>query len=228
MSCDSNIVKTDFGCTNNFMIVGGVIISYIGNEKEITIPNGVIKIGKCAFKNNLIVQKIIFSNTIYEIGESAFENCKNLKEICNYYNVRIFEKDCFRNSGLNEVKICVCVEKLEKNCFSDMLNLKKVIYMPEKNLKLNHTFFNCKNLEIVETDRLYFFPAFKPSLLLKNNSSNNRPTFSDAFIETPFIKNVKQKYLKLYKQRICPECGGHISVRIFHAKCSKCKIDYRY
>lgn len=213
--------------TNEFIVRGGVITAYKGNKTTVNIPEGILGIGTESFKNNLSIQSVVFSSSVVEIQNNAFEGCVNLRTISGYENVHFFGDDCFRLSGLVEVKIGQNVCKLGKSCFSNMPNIKKVIYMPEKDLKHNHTFFNCPNLDTVDADKFYFFPSFHSSLEVVNNPGNKRPTFTDAFTGTPFIKNIKEQYMQSYKDGICPECGGHISKGLFHAKCKDCGIDYR-
>lgn len=212
---------------NEFVVKGGVLISYNGNKSEIIIPNGIISIGKNAFKNNVIIRKVTFSGTEKSIEDCAFEGCFNLLEICNYQNIENFGDRCFMCAGLKHIEIGVAVEKLGANCFAFMPNLEKVNYLPKKNLKLSKTFTGCPGLKTVEMDEFYFFPSFVRFLELRNNKGNKRYTYFDAFYNTPFYNSVKEEIKSLYKQGVCPECGGVIKKRLFHAKCLNCGIDYK-
>lgn len=213
--------------SENFVIRGGVLISYRGNNDNVIIPNDVFCIGKEAFKNNLNIKSIYFSNTVMEIQEGAFMGCKNLETIAGYENIESFGEDCFRSAGLIEINISSKVSALGKYCFSNMPNLKKLIYMPGKDIVLDHTFFNCPKLETVVTDKNYFFPSVHKRIEVKNNPNNKRSTFGDAFCETPFLKKIIKEALESYKKGICFECGGRISKHFFHARCRKCGIDYK-
>ena len=213
--------------SSDFVVRGGILTAYRGNKNIVNIPEGIVGIGAESFKNDLSIQSVVFSSTVVEIQNNAFEGCIKLKTISGYENIQFFGDDCFRSCGLIEVKIGKNVCKLGKSCFSNMPNLKKIIYMPEKDLKHNHTFCNCPNLDTVDADKFYFFPSFHSSLEVLNNPGNKRPTFADAFTGTPFIKNIKEQYIQSYKEGICPECGGHISKGLFHAKCKGCGIDYK-
>lgn len=210
-----------------FKIVGGVLLAYFGNQAQVVIPSGTIAIGKEAFKNNLAVIRVVFSKTVTQIESNAFEGCVNLTEIVDYYNVFKFGDECFKFAGLKQITIGRNVEYLGKGCFSRMPNLEVVYYAPNKILKLNHTFAYCQNLKVVEEEVHNFFPSFHFSLEVKNNPNNKRPTFSDAFVGTPYITKVKERYMSYYTQGICPECGGRINKGLFHAKCNNCGIDYK-
>ncbi len=213
-------------CNNEFKIVGGVLLKYLGNQSEVSIPEGIIAIGKEAFKNNLSVRKVIFSKTVRQIDSNAFEGCANLIEIENYSNISKYDDECFKYAGLRRVTIGHDVECLGKACFSHMPNLETILYCPGKTLKLKNTFAYCSRLTDLEEDGRNFFPSCRKFIDVRNNPDNKRPTWGDAFVGTPYIGIIQNKYLSLYQKGICPECGGKINKHFFHAKCNKCGIDY--
>jgi hypothetical protein len=212
---------------DEFDICGGVLVSYKGNESLVELPDDIIGIGENAFKNNLILSKVIFSSTVTTVGKSAFAGCVNLLEIENYQNVQEFGEECFYGAGLLSVEISQNVRVLGKQCFANMPNLTTVTYAPNKNLKLNKTFANCKNLVQVDMDQCYIFPSMHRALEVQNNPSNTRPTYTDVFPGTPYINSVKTHLLDMFKKGICPECGGSIRKGLFHAKCQGCGIDLK-
>lgn len=229
--CGSTFSKEEFEVIDiketHFKIIGGVLKVYVGNESNVIIPEGVISIGPAAFKDNLIIQSITFSNSVVSIENNAFEGCKNLKKLINKENIKNYGDEAFKFSGLTSVLINDKVDFIGKYCFSKMPNLETVTYMPHKNLKLNHTFAYCPNLKEVYMDNLYFFPSFHSSLEVRNNPNNNRPTWKDAFMGTPYIKEIYNEFLISYEKGECPECGGKIKKGIFHARCLNCGIDYK-
>ena len=217
-------VKQD---ANDFDIRGGVLVSYRGSKQQVILPKEIVSIGDGAFRNNVALRCLIFSGTEKSIGKNAFENCTNLTEIKNYDNVESFGEECFKFTGIEKLTVGEKVKNLERYCFSNMPNLKEVCYAPKKNLKLNHAFANCKSLNDIKTDEFYFFPSFHSSLALRNNPTNKRPTYYDAFSGTPFLTTIMGLYMNFYKKGTCVECGGKIRKGLFHAKCSNCGIDYR-
>lgn len=229
--CDATFPKEELMPSSapskpEFMIKGGVLLSYQGNKEFVELPDGVVSIGPSAFKNNLVVKKIVFATSVLKIENNAFEGCSNLIEISNYDNVSHFGDEAFMYSGLKEIKIENAVAFIGKRCFSKMPNLEYVIYMPEKDLKHNHTFYHCPKLQTVEMDRWYFFPSFRTKLDVRNNPYNERSTYVDAFAGTPYLDEMKEYICFLYKQSTCPDCGGRIKKRFFYAKCSVCGINY--
>lgn len=230
--CNSSFIKEEYGIESrekksDFLIKGGVLTLYLGNKNTVVIPDGVISIGNSAFKNNLSIQSVVFSKSVKLIDANAFEGCTNLKKICSYEQISSYGDEAFMNSGLTYISINNNVEYIGKYCFSKMPFLEEITYTPNRNLRLNHAFSYCPNLRDVEMDRHYFFPSMHSFLNLRNNPKNDRPTWHDAFVGTPFIRILYEKYKVLYKKGICPECGGKIKKSFFHAKCKNCKIDYK-
>lgn len=112
---------------NNFVIEDGVLLKYKGYMPEVTIPNGVIKIGKKAFKSSS-VKKVIFSDDIVEIGESAFESCHYLEEVQLSSNLQTIKKYAFFISGLKSIEIPYSVKIIEDHALSSS-SLKNVVLL---------------------------------------------------------------------------------------------------
>lgn len=224
--CGSTFINHNVS-SNEYSVNNGILKKYVGAEKIVVIPEGVFCIGYKAFYNNLIIEKVVLPSTITTIEESAFEGCLNLKELVNYSNIKYFKKYSFKSSGLELLNIGCEVLEIGDYAFSNMSNLRRLYYHPNKNLKLNQPFRGCSNLIEVEMDKLYFFPSLKSKLDLMNNPRNYRPTYGDAFRGTKFLKNKLGELMNSYYKNICPECGGKIKKTIFHAKCTNCGIDYK-
>ena len=211
----------------DFQVRGGVLVAYLGNKRDVIIPDGIISIGQAAFKDNLAVETVTFSNSVVSIENNAFEGCANLKRVYNNINITHYGNEAFKYSGLTYISLNNKVEQIGKYCFSRMPELEAISYMPDKDLKLNHAFAFCPKLIEVEMDKFYFFPSMHSSFELKNNKDNKRPTWHDAFIGTPYATKIHNEYRQLYDKGVCPECGGKIKKSLFHAKCLNCKIDYK-
>lgn len=229
--CGTSFIKEELfpvsTARTDFVIKGGVLLEYRGNQEAVCIPKGVISIGEYAFKNNLKVKKVVFSDTVTRIEKNAFEGCANLREISGYENVTYFANEVFLRAGLESVRIGDNVNCVGKYCFARMPNLKSLYYMPRKNIRLDHTFAFCPSLEVVETDRNYFYPSFKSFHESRKKSDDKRPTYSDAFLWTPYAALKKTQLLSKAKSGICPDCGGRVKKGLFRWKCVSCKIDYK-
>lgn len=62
------------------IIENGVVTGYKGESKVVEIPEGVTEISKGAFQDCEFIEEVYSKSTVLKtIGDSAFENCKNLK-----------------------------------------------------------------------------------------------------------------------------------------------------
>lgn len=68
-----------------FAIVGGVLIKYKGNAREVTIPSGVTAIAEKAFSCSdhakFYVKKVVIPGGVISIGRNAFSNCRVLTDV---------------------------------------------------------------------------------------------------------------------------------------------------
>lgn len=104
-------------------VVSGILLGVAGEHKEITVPEGVKRIGQEVFKinsswdKNNSIQKITLPESLEEIGDSAFENMKNLKSIIIPAGVRTIGDRAFMGSGLEQITIATGVEMIGKEVF---------------------------------------------------------------------------------------------------------------
>ena len=197
------------------------------DPRRLVVSDSITTIGKGAYKNNLLLEEVIFSSNTLSIQESAFEGCINLKSIKNFDSVKYIGDYAFKGSGLSEIIIGKNVERIGKEAFALMPNLTKVIYKPNKNIRLKDTFIKCPRLTQVLVDKRYFFPALVSFVELRNNPDNIRPTIKDAFWNTPYYAFAREKLYELYSEGICPDCGGYVRKGLFQSRCTNCGIDLK-
>lgn len=105
----------------NFIIQHGVLTRYIGNDKNITIPEDVIRIGERAFSNNKTLQTLTIGDHVQGIGDEAFSGCDNLWSLTIGKNVSVIGKRAFLiNRTIPE--ICCPDGLLELKHFRDETN----------------------------------------------------------------------------------------------------------
>lgn len=68
------------GITTNkdYYILGSTLVRYVGNDKNVTIPDGVTRIGDGAF-SRCAVESITIPDSVTSIGKWAFEGCTGLR-----------------------------------------------------------------------------------------------------------------------------------------------------
>lgn len=137
----------------DFRIRNGVLISYIGNATIIEIPQNVKIIGKKAFNDLTRVSKIVFSDSIVEIQDNAFERCLMLETIELPSSLkRIGEQAFLRCSNLKSIKFNAKLEEIGKEAFKDCSALKIVRLGSKINKIGEHPFCDCNLLETIEVD----------------------------------------------------------------------------
>ena len=105
-------------------IVSGILLGVAGERQEITIPEGVKRIGTEVFKINSSwdkknsIRKVTLPESLEEIGEGAFEKMKNLKSITIPAGVRTIGDRAFHDSGLEQITIETGVEKIGDGAFN--------------------------------------------------------------------------------------------------------------
>lgn len=112
---------------NDFEIVGGVLKKYCGQSLEVIVPNGVVKIGKGAFRG-LYVTSITLPNGVKEIGDHAFEETK-ITEFVMPDSVECVRESAFHNcSELKKITISDNLKYIELNAFNGCKSLEKLCF----------------------------------------------------------------------------------------------------
>ena len=62
-----------------------ILVSYIGNSSNITIPNSVTTIGQYAFYDCTDLTSITIPKSVNSIGAKAFNNCTSLGRIVQFH-----------------------------------------------------------------------------------------------------------------------------------------------
>jgi len=65
----------------DFLVSGGVLAAYRGEDAEISIPDGVRVIAAEVFQGHTEIEKVIFPDSVKVVGEAAFSGCTGLREV---------------------------------------------------------------------------------------------------------------------------------------------------
>lgn len=79
-----------------FAIIGDALICCCSDAAHIEIPEGVTKIGECAFSGCENLQNVTFPQSLTEIGQFAFLNCDQLQNLILPANVKRIGKAAFK------------------------------------------------------------------------------------------------------------------------------------
>lgn len=128
------------------------IVSYTGSDKNVEIPDTinsrkVIAIDKKAFYNNQSVVKIILPESLKTVGNKAFANCKNLKEVTFNSEYTNFEENVFENCGVEAVALPSKLQKISNGMFKNCNKITKVSFPDNLKEIGEEAFYGCTSLD---------------------------------------------------------------------------------
>ena len=165
----SNASEAAFaGCTNikkiNFTKGTGIGADYGGyydrtpwyiskeNDLEITMEEGITRIGHYMFANVTGLKKLELPTTITSIGSDAFNNCSNWETKIDMSKWTTIGSAAFSNCSkiTGEFKLSDELSELSSGTFNNCTNLTGEVKIPNKITKIeSSTFSNCKGINKV-------------------------------------------------------------------------------
>ncbi|MDR2267312.1 MAG: leucine-rich repeat protein [Christensenellaceae bacterium] len=166
------IVRASSRSDTGFIIEDNVLISYLGSEDSIIIPDNITKIGARAFRNNPFILNVTLNanlTTIEEyafsgciglssveipveskltyIGKGAFENATQLHSFDIPTGVAILSESVFAGSGLYSIDIHSGIEIIGDFAFANCEILNSVDFMSGKLSSIGKSAFaGCQSL----------------------------------------------------------------------------------
>ena len=120
----------------------------IPNDGKVVIPNNVTEIGNGAFEGCRELSAIEIPNSVNKIGYSAFLNCKALKSITIPSNVETIYNEAFYGcSALTSVTIANGVRNIGNSVFGNCSSLTKIVVPDSVRNMGGYVFHGCSALE---------------------------------------------------------------------------------
>ena len=119
--CNTNFTNSD--------ILDNAYHLYLGDQEvtNLVIPDGVITINSCSFKNCAYLTSITIPNSVTTINEQAFQGCRNVTSLKLPDNLRLIRPSTFQGcSNLKSVTIPSTVEVIYQNAFAGCNSLESV------------------------------------------------------------------------------------------------------
>jgi len=113
--------------TKDYVIRGGVLAKYNGEAVDAVVPDGVVEIGKEAFKDCAGLRSVVLPNNVEIINEYAFMGCDRLQEIELKPGLKIIKAGAFFGcSALREVMLPEGLKTIEVNAFTGCASLERI------------------------------------------------------------------------------------------------------
>ncbi len=135
---------------NEFAIKSDVLLLYLGDAPNISIPEGITKIEKNAFKGNKNLKHVDIPDSVIEIGAGAFCDCIGLQKVKLPAKLKKIPNSLFKNcKSLEEMSVPEEVERIGSYAFNNCAKLN-VLSLPEGLKEIStHAFEGCLSLKTV-------------------------------------------------------------------------------
>lgn len=138
-----------------FKIEDGILWECTLNTEKITIPKGVKVIGRYSFYYHWAVRKrakeIIIPESVFTIGNGAFEGCVKLESITIPEGVRRIGSGAFRDcTNLRSITLPSTLEFIGAEAFRGCTNLESIIIPESIKVLKSLTFSGCISLKSVK------------------------------------------------------------------------------
>ena len=203
---------------DRIVVVAGVLESYSGAEREVTLPDTVFAIGDAVFSGLELLESVTIPETVISIGDDAFSGCRSLRSIRLPAKIRRIGNRAFKGSGIEKIQFGDEIEYIGDEAFMECRNLRAVTLPPRLPGKMKKTFKLCSALTEVNGNLWLFAPSFRPSNEVRKEG-DTRPTFFDIFQATPFLYALQRQYAG----GKCVYCHSAIQNKTL---CSGCKTKY--
>ena len=126
------------------------LVSYVGETKQLQIPDKVTSIYRYAFYNADKLEKVVLGEGIKEIGECAFRGCDNLTEIQSCNGLQKIGSGAFYScDSLAQVEIPDTVMVIGGVAFMDCTKLNSIVLGKGIEHIGTDAFVRCDNLKVV-------------------------------------------------------------------------------
>lgn len=133
-----------------FEIEENELVAYLGNSADVSIPNGIERIGYNVFHGNSFVESVSIPASVIEIGQNSFRMMENLKNVYLNEGLKTIGEASFELcENLNNVTLPSSLETISFMAFQDCLSFTEITIPSSVNYIDDQAFYRCENLETV-------------------------------------------------------------------------------
>ncbi|SEL45724.1 leucine-rich repeat protein [Ruminococcus albus] len=100
-----------------FIVINGILVDASGASGEVTVPDGVTRIGGLSFSDGAEVTKVVIPEGVTVIDAEAFSGCRTLESVSIPNSVRKIGEDAFLGCAMKEVTIPPSVTEIDSHAF---------------------------------------------------------------------------------------------------------------
>lgn len=222
----------------DFVIRGGVLEKYNGENTEVVVPDNVVVIGESAFGKCKGITSITIPISVREIGDGAFSGCESLKKITIPDSVTVLGMRAFGYCrSLEQITLSKNIESILRETFICCCALKELILPMGVTYVGDDAFYGCSRIQKIEFPNSITkmnFEEFNGLFCGCTNLSDVKipRQFEDEFIrlafrlrgglyDIPWGRKKVEDARKLRNAKRCQYCGGDFK-GIFNKICTKC------
>lgn len=202
----------------DFIIRGGILERYNGNDTDVVIPDSVVKIGDRAFERCPGIRNVTMPDSVIEIGNNAFILCEFLEKV-KFSDAleRIGHSAFYGCRSLKKVALPETVKEISYEAFSKCTNLESINVPDRLEGSLYRVFLNCPTLReiiISEEKKEKMFDlqsaqcAFEGDELFDNISDKDCEPWYLNLKPTLLEEEHKRIHEKWKEENKCQYCGG--------------------
>lgn len=181
---------------SDFAIKNDTLVTYIGDDTEVKIPNNVRLIGKGAFKGCRTITSVTIPDGVVEIGSNAFCECKSLVSVNIPESVTKISSSAFKGcESLTNITIPNTVKTIGRSAFKGCQKLTDVVLSKGLKIISESLFQGCRglvNITIPDSVTEIGDSAFEWCFSLSNIKLPNGITKigANAFLRCASLENI--------------------------------------
>lgn len=227
----------------DFIIRGGVLTRYNGNDVHVTIPDTVVEIGEQAFYDCAGIQSVKMSQSVTRIRSNAFGGCRSLRDIELSKSLIEIDNWAFsRCAALKRILLPDTLITLGGSAFSGCISLESInipdsVQTSGQWSDLRGTFENCPTLKEVhiseqQLNTLFIYKYYNGEFYIRNGifetdeigDKNCGPWYLNLkHVIEAANKKIADRKADWRKSGLCQYCGAKFTGGPFsEKKCSQC------
>ena len=110
--------------------INQMYVKYVGDERIVYIPNGILTIGQQAFAGNTVIEQVVIPSSVTLTQRMVFAGCSSLRSVLfdGESSLQVIGEMCFSNTALTSFVVPASVTQIGILCFNGCYNLTSVTF----------------------------------------------------------------------------------------------------